>query len=168
MSSPTGAVRTRRSLPLTLAATSPAKFVQWAHAGRPGRSLDGGTVIRLGGQSGSCANLVSPFPTKYPRHVDTPHPGLDLSTASRIVMAREQLSCDLAGEAAIVNLKNGVYYGLDPVGARIWNLIREPITFAELCASLVREYDVDGSTLEADIREFLGQLAEQGLVEISS
>jgi hypothetical protein len=100
--------------------------------------------------------------------VDTPRPGLALSDGSRIVLSEEQLSCDLAGEAAIVNLKNGVYYGLDPVGARIWNLIREPMTFAELCGSLAREYDVDGARLESDIREFIGQLAEQGLVEISS
>jgi hypothetical protein len=146
----------------------PGLAVQWAHAGRPGWSLDGGTVIRLGGQSGSCADLVSPFPTKYPRHVDTPRLGIALSDGSRIVVSKEQLSCDLAGEAAIVNLKNGVYYGLDPVGARIWSLIREPMTFAELCASLAREYDVDGPMLESDIREFIGQLAEQGLVEISS
>jgi hypothetical protein len=100
--------------------------------------------------------------------VDTPRPGIALSDGSRIVLSKEQLSCDLAGEAAIVNLKNGVYYGLDPVGARIWNLIREPMTFAELCASLSREYDVDGPMLESDLREFIGQLAEQGLVEISS
>jgi len=49
-----------------------------------------------------------------------------LSEESRLVVSKDQVSCDLAGEAAILNLKNGVYYGLDPVGARIWNLIQEP------------------------------------------
>lgn len=67
---------------------------------------------------------------------------------------------------AIVNFENGVYYGLDPTGARIWNLLREPLTFDELCRSLARVYDVDRSTLETDIRAFVADLAEQGLVEI--
>lgn len=97
----------------------------------------------------------------------TPSP-TPLSDTSRIVVSKDQVSCDLAGEAAIVNLKNGVYYGLDPVGARIWNLIREPVTFAHIRDSLVEDYDVEPVRAEADIREFLTRLAEQGLVEISS
>ena len=96
----------------------------------------------------------------------TPSP-TPLSDTSRIVVSKDQVSC-LAGEAAIVNLKNGVYYGLDPVGARIWNLIREPVTFAHIRDSLVEDYDVEPGRAEADIREFLTRLAEQGLVEISS
>jgi hypothetical protein len=67
-----------------------------------------------------------------------------------------------------VNLKNGVYYGLDPVGARIWNLIREPVTLAQIRESLVAHFDVEPVRAESDIREFLARLAEQGLVEISS
>ena len=43
-----------------------------------------------------------------------------------MVATKDQVSCDLAGEAAILNIKSGVYYGLDPVGARIWNLMQEP------------------------------------------
>jgi hypothetical protein len=100
--------------------------------------------------------------------VNTASPGLPLSDRSRIVMSHDQLSCDLAGDAAIVNLKNGVYYGLDPVGARIWNLIREPVTFADLRDALVRDYDVEPDRLDSDIRDFLTQLADQGLVEIQS
>ena len=40
-----------------------------------------------------------------------------ISDRSIVVAAKDQVSCDLAGEAAILNMKNGVYYGLDPVGA---------------------------------------------------
>jgi hypothetical protein len=89
-----------------------------------------------------------------------------LSAESRIVLSKDQVSCDLAGEAAIVNLKNGVYYGLDPVGARIWNLMRQPVTFAQIVDSLLHDYAIDRLTLEADVRLFVNQLADQGLVEI--
>ena len=67
-----------------------------------------------------------------------------------------------------MNLKNGVYYGLDSVGARIWSAMREPVTIAEIRDTLLREYDVEPLALECDIRSFLQQLAEQGLIEIGA
>ena len=99
---------------------------------------------------------------------ETPDPLFPLSANTRIILSSEQVSCDLGGEAAIVNLKNGVYYGLDPVGARVWNLLRVPVTFAQLLDALLSVYEVERLTLESDIRRFVHQLAEQGLVEISA
>jgi len=90
-----------------------------------------------------------------------------ISEDSRIVLSKDQASCDLAGELAVVNLKSGVYYGLDPMGTRIWTLLREPLTFAALCRSVIQDYDVEGPRLESDMREFLSELADQGLVEIT-
>jgi hypothetical protein len=93
---------------------------------------------------------------------------VDLFTdESRIVATKEQIFCDLAGEAAILSLKNGVYYGLNPVGARAWNLVQVPRTFAELRETLLGEYEVDASSLEFDLRELLSQLDEQGLIEVT-
>jgi hypothetical protein len=97
---------------------------------------------------------------------DTDQRRRTLTSDSRITLSKNQTSCDLDGEMAIVNFDNGVYYGLDPTGARIWNLLREPSTVDELCDTLARVYDVDRSTLESDVRAFVGDLAEQGLVEI--
>ena len=85
---------------------------------------------------------------------------------SRIAVSEDQVSCDLAGEAAILSLKNSVYYGLDPVGARVWNLIQEPKTFAEIRDTLLDIYDVDKPQLESDLQALLTQLADQGLIEI--
>ena len=90
-----------------------------------------------------------------------------LVNESRVVVSKEQVACDLEGETAILNLKNSVYYGLDPIGARVWQLIQEPTTLAQIRDVLKGEYDVDAARLEADIRDLLQQLAEQGLVEIT-
>ena len=51
--------------------------------------------------------------------------------------------------------------------ARIWNLIQQPRTFAELRDILIAEFEVDAVQLEADIRDLLNQLADNQLVEIS-
>ena len=91
-----------------------------------------------------------------------------LTDESRIAVSKDQVSCDLAGEAAILNLKNGVYYGLNPVGARIWALLQEPKTFAQIRDALLDDYDVERLSLESDIRDLLNQLAAQGLVDIGS
>lgn len=97
---------------------------------------------------------------------EEPKAGRPLSPQSRLVLSHDQVSCDLDGEAAIVNLTNGVYYGLDTVGARVWNLMREPVTLDQLLDSLLADYAIDRATLELDLRRFVNQLAEQGLVEI--
>jgi len=91
-----------------------------------------------------------------------------LAFESRIVASKDQVSCDLAGEAAILNLKNSVYYGLDPVGARVWSLIQEPKTLAEIRDTLLGIYDVDSLRLESDLRALLTELAEQGLIDIQT
>jgi hypothetical protein len=88
------------------------------------------------------------------------------SDDSRIAVSEDQVSCDLASEAAILNLKNSVYYGLDPVGAQVWSLIQEPRTFAQIRDTLLAIYDVDKPQLESDLQALLTQLAEQGLIEI--
>ena len=90
----------------------------------------------------------------------------ELSLGSVIVAAKEQVSCDLAGEAAILDLKSGQYYGLNPIGARIWSLIEKPRSIAELLNTLLTEYDVETSQCEKDVLALVKQMAARGLVEV--
>ena len=84
----------------------------------------------------------------------------------RIRLAADQLSCDLEGEAAILNLKDGVYYGLNAVGTRIWTLLKErPQTLRELRQSILDEYDVRYEECDRDIQALLDELKRRGLVE---
>jgi len=84
-----------------------------------------------------------------------------------VVAARQQISCDLADEVAILNLESGVYYGLDAMGALIWNLIQQPRTMGAIRDALLDEYDVDPERCEGDLRAFLTELASAGLVEVT-
>ena len=92
-------------------------------------------------------------------------PANRFSNDSRVAVSEDQVSCDLAGEAAILNLNNSVYYGLDTVGASVWSLIQEPKTFAEIRDTLLGVYDVDRTQLEYDLQALLTELAEQGLIK---
>ena len=48
----------------------------------------------------------------------------DLAPNTTVVAIADQASVDLDDEAAILNLKTGVYFGLNEVGAWIWRLIQ--------------------------------------------
>ena len=89
-----------------------------------------------------------------------------ISDRSVVVAAKDQVSCDLAGEAAILNIKSGVYYGLDPVGARIWNLMREPREVSEIQNTITGEYDVEPEQCARDLMALLEKLLAEGLIEL--
>jgi hypothetical protein len=91
-----------------------------------------------------------------------------ISDRTVVVAVRDQVSCDLAGEAAILNIKSGVYYGLDPVGARIWNLMQEPREVSEIQNVITDEYDVEPDRCARDLANLLEKLLAEGLIEVKS
>lgn len=87
---------------------------------------------------------------------------------SIIRAAGEQVSCDLAGEAAILNLRSGQYFSLNDVGTRIWNLIQEPKTVGAVLESVLAEYDVEPDRIERDLLALFENMATHGLIEIEN
>jgi hypothetical protein len=91
-----------------------------------------------------------------------------VSGDSTVVAAKDQVSSDLGGEVAILDLKAGVYYGLDAVGARIWSLIQEPRTVNEIRDILLEEYEVEPERCERDLLALLRRLADEGIIEVEA
>jgi hypothetical protein len=89
---------------------------------------------------------------------------VELSTVVRA--SADQVSCDLAGEAAILNLKTGVYYGLDPVGAFVWGLLRERRPVSAVRDAMLAEYEVEAERCERDLLALLERLGAEGLIEV--
>lgn len=77
------------------------------------------------------------------------------------VMARQ-----VGNETVILDLGSGTYFGLDPVGARIWQLMTEGKTLGEICDALLGEYDVTREALEKDLIELAESLLAQKLISI--
>ncbi len=91
---------------------------------------------------------------------------MQITSDTTVEVSKEQVSCDLDGEAAILNLKNGVYYSLDSVGARIWQLLQQPRTLDQIRTVVLEEYDVEPQRCERDLQELLQKLASEGLIEV--
>ena len=89
-----------------------------------------------------------------------------VSASSSVVVVDNQVSSDLGGEVAILDLKGGTYYGLDAVGSRIWSLIQEPRKVEEIRDILVSEYEVEQDRCERDLIALLQGLADEALIEV--
>jgi hypothetical protein len=83
-----------------------------------------------------------------------------------VLASRDQVSCKLGDETAILHLGSGVYYSLNPVGARVWSLLQEPVVVEQLRDRLLVEFDVERDRLEGDLSRLLDGLAAAGLIEI--
>ncbi len=94
---------------------------------------------------------------------------IQISEDSTVVVTGDQVSSDfMNGDVVILGLKDGVYYGLNPVGARIWDLIQQPTTVKALRETLLQEYEVDPETCTRELLGILNQMAEKGLIAVNA
>ena len=87
----------------------------------------------------------------------------DIVTIPSQVMARQ-----VGNESVILDLSSGTYYGLDPVGARIWQLITEGQTLPQVCETMLAEYEVSCEDIERDVLALVQNLADKQLVGVGA
>ena len=78
----------------------------------------------------------------------------------------EMIQTEVNGELVALHVDNGTCYGFNGTATRIWAMIEQPRRLSELKEELLREFDVDPSTCEAQLKDLLDELAADGLVEI--
>lgn len=71
-------------------------------------------------------------------------------------------------EAVMMSIDAGRYYGVNAVGARIWELLETPRTIAQLCAQICEEFEVDPQTCETEVLKFVDNLITNGIVHESA
>jgi hypothetical protein len=119
------------------------------------------------GQFSSCYELAGMLPVAYEKNgVRAGQGKVTLSEHSVVVVAKDQVSCDLDGEAAILHIKKGVYYGLDPVGAWVWKFVQQPQCVGNIRDAMLQAYDVDPEQAQRDVFSLLENLLAEGLIEV--
>ena len=71
---------------------------------------------------------------------------------------------EVGGEAVLLDLAGEQYFGLNPVGTRIWALLAPAPVLQQVHASLCAEFDADPARIETDLLALVRELAEAGLV----
>lgn len=85
---------------------------------------------------------------------------------SIVTVSPRQISSAMGAEQAILQLDSGKYFGLNPVGARIWQLAAEPRKASDILATLLAEYEVPADRCRADLLAVLRQLLAAGLIDV--
>ena len=86
---------------------------------------------------------------------------------SYISRSDEIVASMLDDEVVMMSIEQDAYYGLDPIGSRIWEIIEKPARISEICDVLMEEYDVSRETCEKDVLNFFDKLAKDKLVKAS-
>jgi hypothetical protein len=71
---------------------------------------------------------------------------------------------NLDGESVILNIDSGIYFGLDEVGTRVWQLIEEVGDVESILRVLQDEYDEAPDVIRADVEGLLALLIDKRLV----
>ncbi|MDH7569214.1 MAG: PqqD family protein [Armatimonadota bacterium] len=89
---------------------------------------------------------------------------LEITAQTVIQAVPGAVSCDLEDEAVV--LHDGTYFTLNRLGAEVWRLMERPRRFAEVRDWILREYDVEAERCEADLRAWLCEMRDRGLVKL--
>lgn len=87
--------------------------------------------------------------------------------SATICAVKDHAACELGGEAVILQMSTGTYYGLNHVGSRIWQTIQQqPCAFDAIVSSVIQQYDVDRQQVEDDVDNLLRSMLAEGLIQV--
>ncbi len=90
----------------------------------------------------------------------------EIPLTARVRVADHVLYRDLGEDLVLLDLRSGIYFSLDPIGARIWHLLRRPQPLAAVLEALVGEYDVETARCARDLVRLVTELRDRGLVAV--
>jgi hypothetical protein len=93
----------------------------------------------------------------------------DTLFAGSVAASADVLKQELPDEETIfLNLKTESYFGLDPVGTKMYRALVDSPTVGAAYDRLAAQFDVDAARLRSDLRAFVRRLIDQGLIEIDA
>lgn len=90
---------------------------------------------------------------------------LDLN--QKITRHPDMLSAEIGGEAIMMSIEKGAYFGLNPVATRIWDLLEQPKNIAELTQKITDEYEVSAEQAAEDVQVFVADMIERGIAQLA-
>ena len=91
-----------------------------------------------------------------------------MSLSDKMIIPAQVMARQVGDETVILDLASGTYFGLDPVGARIWQLMTEGQTLAQVCETMLAEYEVSREDIERDVLALVQTLADKQLVGVGA
>lgn len=83
---------------------------------------------------------------------------------ARWTISDQAIANRVGDQMVVLHLANGTYFGLDPIGALLWEGLTSGASPSAVCDKVLEQFEVDRETAEHDLRTFLGELAESDLI----
>ena len=87
-----------------------------------------------------------------------------IGTGSIVKRNDELLFSKMDEEIVMLSVENSEYYGMNSIGARIWEIIEQPVRVEDLISVLLKEYDVDQHECENDVLLYLNELEQKNVI----
>ena len=85
-----------------------------------------------------------------------------------IALSPDVISQEVSGETVLLDIESENYFGLDEVGTRIWQLIKETNELQSIFDTLLEEYNVSEQRLQLDLTTLLTEIEGLGLVKLEA
>lgn len=95
-------------------------------------------------------------------------PAPSIPPTAPLTTADGVLATTFDDEVVLLNLADGVYYGLSDVGARVWHLVGRAASLDSICQTIASEYDVEAGRCAEDVRALIQDLLSRGLVHVAT
>jgi hypothetical protein len=89
------------------------------------------------------------------------------TSITAVTIPPEVMARQVGDETVLLDLASGKYFGLDPVGTRMWHLLAEGKPLAAVCDAIAAEFEVARPQVEEDLQQLLAELKTEGLVRTS-
>ena len=89
-----------------------------------------------------------------------------MKLSDRLAAAPHVIAREVGDETVLLDLASGTYFGLNPAGARIWQLLESGKSLGEICDAMLDEFDVPRGALEEDALALARELAAKDLVSV--
>ncbi|MDD5034414.1 MAG: PqqD family protein [Methylococcaceae bacterium] len=91
-----------------------------------------------------------------------------MSSYQSLQIPEEVVYEKIGDEAVLLHLETGTYFGLNPVGSRMWELLTASGDPQVVLDHIQEEYDVEDEVLRRDLDQLINELMSKKLILASS
>lgn len=89
-----------------------------------------------------------------------------MDSDTRVVRTDDYVSTTIDDEEVILHLGSGTYFGVEGVGAEIWDLAGSEPRVGDIETAIQEAFDIRRDRVERDVEAFLSELESESLVEL--
>ena len=84
----------------------------------------------------------------------------------KVTISDTVLFQQIGGECILLNMESEQYFGLDEIGARIWQELSKDGDTEKTVSQLLSEYNIDEAKLKEDLADLINELEKEKLIVI--